>query len=145
MPGLSSAAALRTADFRRILLIKFSALGDVVHTIPVVNKLRRRYPSAEIDWLVRPAFAELIAHHPAVSHAIPFPRRRWAGPLREQGPRLAALARLLLHLRSRRPAASTAPAPLRSARTSLRKRGPSSSSFSTAGRARWTCSIQSRS
>ncbi len=65
MPGLSS-TALRTAEFRRILLIKFSALGDVVHSIPVLNKLRRRYPSAEIDWLVRPAFAELIAHHPAV-------------------------------------------------------------------------------
>src|SRR5947209_19948948 len=91
-----SSAALRTAEFRRILLIKFSALGDVVHSIPVLNKLRRRYPSAEIDWLVRPAFAELIAHHPAVSHAIPFPRRRWAGPLREQGPRLAAPAPLLL-------------------------------------------------
>jgi len=101
MPGLSS-TALRTAEFRKILLIKFSALGDVVHSIPVLNKLRRRYPSAEIDWLVRPAFAELIAHHPAVSHAIPFPRRRWTGPLREQGPRLAALARLLLQLRSRR-------------------------------------------
>ena len=64
MPGLSS-AALRTAEFRRILLIKFSALGDVVHSIPVVNKLRRRYPTAEIDWLLRPAFAELIAHHEA--------------------------------------------------------------------------------
>ena len=100
MPGLSS-AALRTAEFRRILLIKFSALGDVVHSIPVVNKLRRRYPSAEIDWLLRPAFAELIAHHPAVSHAIPFPRRRWAGPWRGQGSPLAGLARLLSRLRSR--------------------------------------------
>jgi len=101
MPRLSP-AALRAAEFRKILLIKFSALGDVVHTIPVVNKLRRRYPSAEIDWLVRPAFADLIARHPAVSHAIPFPRQRWAGPLREQGPRLAGLAQLLFHLRSRR-------------------------------------------
>src|ERR1700674_851697 len=100
MPGLSS-AALRTAEFRRILLIKFSALGDVVHSIPVVNKLRRRYPSAEIDWLLRPAFVELIARHPAVSHAIPFPRRRWAGPWRGQGPPLASLARLLSRLRSR--------------------------------------------
>jgi lipopolysaccharide heptosyltransferase I len=101
MPRLSP-AALRTAEFRKILLIKFSALGDVVHSIPVVNKLRRRYPSAEIDWLVRPAFAELIVPHPAVSHAIPFPRQRWTGPLSQQGPRLAGLARLLFRLRSRR-------------------------------------------
>jgi lipopolysaccharide heptosyltransferase I len=93
MPDLSS-AALRTADFRRILLIKFSALGDVVHSIPVVNKLRRRYPSAEIDWLLRPAFVELIARHPAVTNAIPFPRQHWT--------KLAGLAGFLSHLRSRR-------------------------------------------
>ena len=48
-------------DFRKILLIKLSAVGDVVHTIPVLNKLRRRYPSARIDWLVTPAIAEMIA------------------------------------------------------------------------------------
>jgi heptosyltransferase-1 len=97
-----SPAALRAAEFRKILLIKFSALGDVVHSIPVVNKLRRRYPAAEIDWLLRPAFAELIAPHPGVSHAIPFPRQRWGKPWGEQGPRLAGLARLLAHLRARR-------------------------------------------
>lgn len=101
MPRLSP-AALRAAEFRKILLIKFSALGDVVHSIPVVNKLRRRYPTAEIDWLVRPAFAELIARHPAVSRAIPFPRYRWARPLSGQGQRLAGLARLAFDLRSRR-------------------------------------------
>jgi len=101
MPALSS-AALGTAEFRRILLIKFSALGDVVHSIPVVNKLRRRYPAAEIDWLVRPAFAELIAHHPAVSNTILFPRQRWGRPWSGQGSRLADLARLVSHLRSRR-------------------------------------------
>src|SRR5437764_14133374 len=99
MPGLSS-AALRTAEFRKILLIKFSALGAVVHTIPVVNKLRRRYPSAEIDWLLRPAFAYRITGHPAVSRLIPFPRHRWSGACRWQGPRLAGLARLLSHLGS---------------------------------------------
>ena len=46
-------------DFRNILLIKLSALGDVVHTFPVLNKLRRRYPAARLDWLVTPGIAEL--------------------------------------------------------------------------------------
>jgi heptosyltransferase I len=95
-------AALRTAEFRRILLIKFSALGDVVHSIPVVHKLRRRYPAAEIDWLVRPAFADLVAGHPAVHNAIAFPRQRWGRPWREQGSRLTGLGQLLSRLRSRR-------------------------------------------
>ena len=45
---------LQTAEFSRILLIKPSALGDVVHTIPVLVKLRARYPRARIDWLITP-------------------------------------------------------------------------------------------
>jgi len=43
---------LQSAEFSRILLIKPSALGDVVHTIPVLVKLRARYPRARIDWLI---------------------------------------------------------------------------------------------
>ncbi len=56
----------------RILLIKPTSLGDVVHTIPVLAKLRRRYPQARIDWLLSPAIAELVGHHPALSSAVPF-------------------------------------------------------------------------
>ena len=40
---------LRAKEFRRILLIKPSAVGDVIHTLPVLAKLRARYPSARID------------------------------------------------------------------------------------------------
>src|SRR6202040_778579 len=81
-----AAADLRARDFRRILLIKLSAVGDVVHTIPVLNKLRRRYPSARIDWLVTPAIADLIRHHPAVSNVVLFMRQDWATPWRAPGP-----------------------------------------------------------
>jgi heptosyltransferase-1 len=70
-------AWLRARDFSRILLIKLSAVGDVVHTIPVLNKLRRRYPSARIDWLLRPEMAELVRHHPAVSNVLLFARQEW--------------------------------------------------------------------
>ncbi len=59
-------SALQTAEFSRILLIKPSALGDVVHTIPVLVKLRARYPRARIDWLITPENAEVIRHHPAL-------------------------------------------------------------------------------
>jgi heptosyltransferase-1 len=75
-------AVLRYRDFRRILLIKLSAVGDVVHTIPVLNKLRRRYPSARIDWLITPAIAELLRHHPAISNVVEFDRTEWSAPWR---------------------------------------------------------------
>ena len=74
----SPAADLRQRDFGKILLIKLSAVGDVVHTIPVLNKLRRRYPAAQIDWLITPAIGELLQHHPAISNVVPFPREDWS-------------------------------------------------------------------
>jgi lipopolysaccharide heptosyltransferase II len=69
------ASALRFAEFSRILLIKPSALGDVVHTIPVLVKLRTRYPRARIDWLITPENAEVVRYHPALSNVVLFARR----------------------------------------------------------------------
>jgi heptosyltransferase I len=74
------AADLRHHDFRKILLIKLSAVGDVIHTIPVLNKLRRRYPAAQLDWLVTPAIGELLRHHPAITNVIAFNREDWSKP-----------------------------------------------------------------
>jgi heptosyltransferase I len=73
---------LRSRDFNKILLIKLSALGDVVQTFPVLNKLRRRYPSAQIDWLVTQPLAELLTTNPAISHVIEFEREKWSKPWR---------------------------------------------------------------
>jgi heptosyltransferase-1 len=78
----SPSADLRSRDFRKILLIKLSAVGDVVHTIPVLNKLRRRYPAAQLDWLVTPAIAELLRHNPAITNVIEFAREDWSTPWR---------------------------------------------------------------
>jgi heptosyltransferase-1 len=69
------ALALRSAEFSRILLIKPSALGDVVHTIPLLVKLRARYPRARIDWLITPENAEIVRCHPALSNVVLFARR----------------------------------------------------------------------
>jgi heptosyltransferase I len=89
---------LRSRDFRKILLIKLSAVGDVVHTFPVLNKLKRRYPAARLDWLVTPAIAELLQHNPAISNVIEFSRDEWSAPWR-LAPFLGA-ARLIAQLRA---------------------------------------------
>ncbi len=75
-------ADLSNHDFRKILLIKLSAVGDVLHTIPVLNKLRRRYPRAQLDWLVTPGIAELLKHHPAITNIVEFEREAWSTPWR---------------------------------------------------------------
>ena len=69
-----SADDLKSREFQKILLIKLSALGDIVQTIPVVNALRARYPRARIDWLIAAELAELVQDHPAISTVIAFPR-----------------------------------------------------------------------
>ena len=95
---MASTTDLRSRDFRKILLIKLSAVGDVVHTIPVLNKLRARYPAARIDWLVTPAIAELLRHNPAISNVIEFAREEWSAPWRPAP--FIAYARLAAKLRA---------------------------------------------
>lgn len=61
----------------RILLVKTSSLGDVIHNLPVVSDLRRCLPEARIDWCVEEAFADIPRLHPAVGDVVPVALRRW--------------------------------------------------------------------
>jgi heptosyltransferase-1 len=61
----------------KILIVRVSSLGDVVHNLPMVSDLRRRFPDASIDWVVEEAYVELVRLHPDVRHVIPFALRRW--------------------------------------------------------------------
>jgi lipopolysaccharide heptosyltransferase I len=70
--------SLQSRNFSRILLIKPSALGDVVHTIPLLPKLRTRFPDAQIDWFITPENAELVRYHPALSGVVLFDRKKLA-------------------------------------------------------------------
>ena len=54
---------------RRILIIKPSAIGDIVHALPVLNLLRRKWPAAHISWLVSSACAGLLDGHPQIDEA----------------------------------------------------------------------------
>ncbi|MCB1483049.1 MAG: lipopolysaccharide heptosyltransferase I [Rhodobiaceae bacterium] len=55
----------------RVLLVRFSSLGDVVHTYPALSDLKRARPDVEIDWLASEAHLGLAGLHPAVRKAIP--------------------------------------------------------------------------
>lgn len=61
----------------RILIVKTSSLGDVIHTLPAVTDLMQAIPNAEIDWAVEKAFAFIPAWHPAVRRVIPVELRKW--------------------------------------------------------------------
>lgn len=61
----------------RVLLVKTSSLGDVVHTLPALTDAQRAVPGIQFDWVVEEGFAEIPAWHPAVSQVIPVAIRRW--------------------------------------------------------------------
>ena len=76
---------------RRILLIKPSALGDIVHALPIHRFIRKRWPAAHIAWLVNPAFAGLLDGNPDLNEVIRFNRRQYGSAWRNP----IALIRLL--------------------------------------------------
>jgi heptosyltransferase-1 len=61
----------------RILLIKLSSLGDVIHTLPVVHDLRAAHPDAVVDWVVEPGFAPIVRRVQGIGEVIEAPLRRW--------------------------------------------------------------------
>ncbi len=61
----------------KVLIIKTSSLGDVVHALPAVTEALRHNPALEFDWVVERAFAGIPACHPGVRRVIPVEIRRW--------------------------------------------------------------------
>lgn len=61
----------------RVLLIKTSSLGDVIHTLPALTDALAAIPEVRFDWVVEEGFAEIPSWHPAVEQVIPVAIRRW--------------------------------------------------------------------
>lgn len=59
---------------RRIAIIKPSALGDIIHALPVLTALRTRFPNARITWVVNRAYASLLSGHPDLTDTLAFDR-----------------------------------------------------------------------
>ena len=81
----------------KILFIKTSSLGDVIHNMPAVGEAQARVPGARIAWVVEEAYVPLVRLHPAVADVIPVAARRWrkapfsAATWREIGERRRAI------------------------------------------------------
>ena len=62
----------------RILLVRTSALGDVVHCLPVLTALRRHLPDARLGWVVEEAMAPVLAGHPDLDEILTVRLRHWS-------------------------------------------------------------------
>ncbi|MEW5910110.1 MAG: glycosyltransferase family 9 protein [Thermodesulfobacteriota bacterium] len=61
----------------KILIVKLSAIGDVIHTLPALNAIRSYYPHSQITWLVEEAASELLIGHPALDRVLISRRKAW--------------------------------------------------------------------
>jgi heptosyltransferase-1 len=61
----------------RILIIKTSSLGDIIHTLPALTDVKKHFQTLHCDWVVEEAFSEIPTWHPAVNRVIPVAIRRW--------------------------------------------------------------------
>ena len=94
----------------RLLIVKTSSMGDVVHALPAVSDIQRAHAAAgsgggvkalEVDWLVEPAFAAIPALHPGVTQVHRLPWRKWRRQL-TKATTWHAMAELTNSLRARR-------------------------------------------
>jgi heptosyltransferase I len=73
----------------RVLVVKLSSLGDVVHTLPAVMDIQTHFPNAHIDWVVEPGFAPIVKACSAVHRVIACDLRHWRKNIGAAGTRLA--------------------------------------------------------
>jgi heptosyltransferase-1 len=71
----------------KILLVRVSSLGDVLHNLPMVADILRHHPDAQIDWVVEEGYVSLVRLNPHVRKVIPFALRRWKKGLGQQAVR----------------------------------------------------------
>jgi len=67
----------------KILLVRVSSLGDVLHNLPMVADILRHHPGAQIDWVVEEGYVSLVRLNPHVRKVIPFALRRWKKGLKD--------------------------------------------------------------
>ncbi|MFQ5965330.1 MAG: glycosyltransferase family 9 protein [Candidatus Scalinduaceae bacterium] len=62
---------------KTILIVRLSAIGDVVHVLPALRSLRSNFPDSKITWLVEDKARDILTGHPDIDEVITFPRRKW--------------------------------------------------------------------
>ena len=72
-----------------ILIVKLSALGDVIHTLPSLAALRKLYPEAHITWVVEEAAAGLLVNHPLLDEVLISRRKSWIADIKARRVRFA--------------------------------------------------------
>ena len=62
---------------KNILIVKLSAIGDVIHAMPVAAALKKKFPAAKITWVVEPPAYDLVRDNPCIDRVIVFEKKKF--------------------------------------------------------------------
>ena len=62
---------------KKVLIIRLSALGDTIHTLPLAAALKRKYPSVQLDWIVEDKASAFVNDNPLINNVYELPRNKW--------------------------------------------------------------------
>ncbi len=68
---------LKNNNIKKILIIRLSALGDTIHTLPFANALRKKYPNVQLDWIVEDKAEKFILNNPLLNNVYVLERKKW--------------------------------------------------------------------
>ena len=61
----------------KILIVRLSAIGDVIHSTPILHSLRRKFPDAHISWAIEDRSSDIIINNPLINNVFVFPKQKW--------------------------------------------------------------------
>ena len=61
----------------KVLIVKMTSMGDVLHALPALEDLAEHVPELSVDWMVEESFSDIPSWHPLVDRVIPVATRRW--------------------------------------------------------------------
>ncbi len=64
-------------EIKKILIIRLSALGDTIHTLPMAYELRKQFPDVQIDWIVEDKAEKFIINNPLINNVYVLPKKKW--------------------------------------------------------------------
>lgn len=68
---------MKQFDFKKVLIVRLSALGDTIHTLPLARALKKQYPNIQLDWVVEDKASKFIINNPLINNVYEIPKRKW--------------------------------------------------------------------
>lgn len=68
---------MENKSFNKILIVRLSALGDTIHTLPLAYAIKKKYPNVQLDWIVEDKASKFIINNPLINKVYELPKKKW--------------------------------------------------------------------